>query len=76
MRGKEDGWEIWTGGQPSSPFTHLQGPPLMSMQSGSHLKVRQNRGTPEGKWKKTTQAPGQLKSTDTFQNLTCTGLVR
>lgn len=56
--------------------THLQRSPLMSLQSRSHLRVRQNRGTPQRKWKKTTRAPGQLKSTGTFQNLTPTGLVR
>lgn len=76
-RGKKEGWEEGgTGGQCSQHTLHTSAKiTIMNLQSRSHLRVRQNRGTPQGKWKKTAGAPGQLKSTDTFKSLTPTGLL-
>lgn len=72
---KRDGKKVELVANAANPLHTSAKITIMNLQSRSHLRVRQNRGTPQGKWKKTAGAPGQLKSTDTFKSLTPTGLL-
>lgn len=45
-------------GSTQSTLHTSAGPISHESMGGSHLRVRQNRGTPQRKWKKTTQGSG------------------